>query len=446
MTTPGEAQNTFGRWPDDDQRKGRRRRDVQAAATRGLRQGRKGMDHMAGLSERAGRGVGSRLGLGSAEMGGGEMGSRWMGGRAGRGGRGGGGEGERAMVPEAEFTSYYGRPVVKPSPWKADIPAYFFLGGTAAGSSLLGAGADLTGRPALRRAGRVGALVGILLSMVALIHDLGRPGRFINMQRVLRPTSPMSVGTWILSLYGPLAGLAATAELAGPGARARLPRGLRGPARLLSSFGRPAGLGAALVAPAVASYTAVLLSDTATPSWHDAHEQLPFFFVGSAAAASGGLGMIAAPIDQAGPARRMAVGGVLLEIAADQRMEAAMGLTAEPMHQGRAGSYLRMAKALNVIGAAGTVLLGRRSRSASALSGAALLAGSALTRFGIFEAGQQSARDPKYTVVPQRARLDGRGPAVPVRAADRDAPFDPSPRPSPSTTPEQQQRFNPTGM
>jgi formate-dependent nitrite reductase membrane component NrfD len=373
VSTPGEAQNTYGRWPDDDQHKGRRRRNVQAAAARGLRQGR---EQISGLSERAGRGMG---------------------------GRRGGGEGERAMVPEATFTSYYGRPVVKPSPWKADIPAYFFLGGVAAGSSLLGAGADLTGRPTLRRAARLGALAGISMSMGALIHDLGRPSRFLNMQRVVRPTSPMSVGTWVLSLYGPLAGLAATAELSG-----LLPHALRGPARLLASTGRPAGIGAAIVAPVVASYTAVLLSDTATPTWHDAHRHLPFLFVGSAAAASGGLGMIAAPVGQAGPARRMAVGGALLEFAVDQRMEAAMGLTAEPLHQGTAGTYLQIAKALNTIGVAGVLLLGRRSRIASVISGAALMAGSAFTRFGIFEAGQQSARDPKYTVVPQRERLERR--------------------------------------
>jgi formate-dependent nitrite reductase membrane component NrfD len=311
------------------------------------------------------------------------------------------------MVPEATFTSYYGRPVVKPSPWKADIPAYFFLGGLAAGSSLLGAGADLTDRPALRRTGRLGGLAGISLTLVVLVHDLGRPSRFLNMQRVVKPTSPMSVGTWILSAYGPLVGLAAISELSKSAAQSgRLPHGLRGPARLLGAAGRPAGIGAALIAPVVASYTAVLLSDTATPTWHDAHRHLPFFFVGSAAAAAGGLAMIAAPVDQAGPARRMAVGGVLTEIAADQRMEAAMGLTAEPLHQGKAGTYLRMAKVLNVIGVAGAVLLGRGSRIASVISGAALMAGSALTRFGIFEAGQQSARDPKYTVVPQRERLD----------------------------------------
>ena len=311
------------------------------------------------------------------------------------------------MVPDATFTSYYGRPVVKPSPWESDIPAYLFLGGLAAGSSLLGAGADLTGRPALRRASRLGALVSISLSMGALVHDLGKPSRFVNMLRVAKPTSPMSMGTWILSLYGPLAGLAGAAELTGV-----LPRRLGWLAGTLRATSRPAGLGAALAAPAVASYTAVLLADTATPSWHEAHRQLPFVFAGSAAAASGGLGMLAAPPSQAGPARRMAVGGALLELAAGQQMEASMGIAAEPLHTGRAGQLMRASKVLTGAGAVGAALFARRSRTAAALSGAALLAGSACTRFGIFEAGQESARDPRYTVVPQRERLEQRQPGA----------------------------------
>ena len=85
------------------------------------------------------------------------------------------GGGDRSMVPEATFTSYYGRPIVKPSPWEADIPAYLFAGGLAAGSSLIAAGADLTGRPTLRRVGRLGAIGALTFSMVALVHDLGRP-------------------------------------------------------------------------------------------------------------------------------------------------------------------------------------------------------------------------------------------------------------------------------
>lgn len=320
--------------------------------------------------------------------------------------RKGGGRGERLMVPPAEFTSYYGRPVVKPPPWEHDIPAYLFLGGVAAGSSLLSAGADLTDRPALRRTGRLGALVGLTLSMLALVRDLGRPERFHHMLRVAKPTSPMSVGTWVLTAYGPFAALAAGAEL-----RPLLPRRLRDGfvGRLLGLSARPAGLVAATVAPAVASYTAVLLSDTSTPTWHAAHRELPFVFVGSAAAASGGLGMVGAPVTEAAPARRLAVGGALLELAVERRMEQGMGITAEPLRHGAAGTLMRVSRALTVAGTLGAVTVARRSRAGAAASGLALMAGSACLRFGVFEAGIESAKDPKYTVVPQRERLEREG-------------------------------------
>ncbi|MPV87480.1 NrfD/PsrC family molybdoenzyme membrane anchor subunit [Georgenia ruanii] len=312
------------------------------------------------------------------------------------------------MVPPAEFTSYYGRPVVKPSPWEIDIPAYMFAGGLAAGSSLLAAGADLTGRPALRRSARLGALGALGFSFAALVHDLGRPARFLNMLRTAKLTSPMSVGTWILMAYGPFAGTAAAAE-----ATALLPaRWRRGPVRLLAALGRPAGLVAAVTAPPVAAYTAVLLADTATPSWHEAYRELPFVFTASAAAAAGGLGMVSAPVAQAGPARRLALGGALVEQLAERQMERSMGITAEPLHQGKAGRLMRAARVLTLGGAAGSLLAGR-SRVAAVASGVALLAGSLCTRLGVFEAGQQSARDPRYTVVPQRERVD-RG--EPVRA------------------------------
>lgn len=332
--------------------------------------------------------------------------------------RGGGGRGsERAMVPPAEFTSYYGRPVVKASPWEKDIPAYLFLGGLAGGSSLLAAGADLTGRESLRRPARIGAFAAVLASLYTLIHDLGRPSRFTHMLRVAKPTSPMSMGTWILTLYGPFAGAAAAAELADAAdLERRLPRGLRSGARLLRRSARPAGVLAGVGGPALASYTAVLLADTATPSWHEAHRELPFVFVGSAASAAGGLGMLTASVHDAGPARRLALGGALVELGAEHRMERSMGITTEPLHTGPAGSFMRAGKALTVFGAAGSLLAGR-SRVAAAVSGAALLGASVCTRFGIFEAGQASARDPKYTVVPQRERLNRTGPAggEPVR-------------------------------
>lgn len=334
--------------------------------------------------------------------------------RKGRGGRG-----EESMVPEVEFTSYYGRPVVKAAPWGADIPAYLFLGGLAAGSSLLAAGADLTGRPSLRTVGRTGALVGIGLSFAALVHDLGRPARFSHMLRVFKPTSPMSVGTWILVGYGPLAGLAGAAELLGrAGGPGRLPAPVRGVGPLLTGLARPAGIGAALLAPAVASYTAVLLTDTATPTWSAARRELPWVFTGSAAAAAGGLGLLAAGSGDTGPALRLAAAGAAMELAASRVMEGGMGITAEPLHTGPAGLLMRASRALTGGGAllavAGSVLArsggraGRIGQLTTRGAGLALLAGSACTRFGIFSAGQASARDPRYTVVPQRERLAAR--------------------------------------
>jgi formate-dependent nitrite reductase membrane component NrfD len=305
------------------------------------------------------------------------------------------------MVPEADFRSYYGMPVVKPSPWKADIPAYIFFGGLSAGSSLLAAGGDLSDRPVLRRAGRLTALVGMTATMATLVHDLGRPARFLNMLRTVKLTSPMSVGSWILAGYGPVAGVAAVAELADM-LSGRRPRGLLG---VLSRLGRPAGLLAGLTAPPVAAYTAVLLADTATPSWHEAYRELPFVFVGSAAAAAGGLAMMTTPVDEAGPARRMAAGGALLELLAARQMESSMGIAVEPLQRGRAGRLMKASKVLTAAGAAGS-LVAARSRAAGVVSGAALVAGSVCTRFGIFEAGQESARDPRYTVAPQRERLD----------------------------------------
>ena len=111
------------------------------------------------------------------------------------------GQAERPVVPEADFTSYYGKPVLNPPVWAApDIPGYLFLGGLAGGSSLLAAGADLTGRPHLSRVAKAGAAAAGMVSVAALVHDLGRPARFINMMRVFKVTSPMSVGSWLLGL------------------------------------------------------------------------------------------------------------------------------------------------------------------------------------------------------------------------------------------------------
>ncbi len=227
------------------------------------------------------------------------------------------------------------------------------------------------------------------------------------MLRVAKLTSPMSVGIWILTAFGPAAGVAAVAEAA-----PLLPeRGVLGAARrLLRPAGRAAGLAAAATAPALATYTAVLLADTAIPSWHEAYPELPWVFAGSALASASGAALIAAPADETGPVRRLAVAGAALELAGAHRVETHLGLLSEPYRQGRAGRLLRTGRDLTAAGVLGAVL-GRRSRIISALSGAALVAAAVCTRFGIFDGGVTSAKDPRYVVTPQRQRLAEEGPA-----------------------------------
>ena len=216
------------------------------------------------------------------------------------------------------------------------------------------------------------------------------------MLRVFKPSSPMSVGSWLLAGYGPVAGAAAVSEVTG----------------ILPAAGTAATLGAALLGPAVATYTAALICDTAVPSWHAGYREMPYVFAGSAASAAGGLGLLTTRSADANPARHLAVLGAAVELVAKQllirRLAATPGLEssrglAEPYEEGRAGAVLRAGEILTAAGLAGAVL-GRRSRVVSALAGASLLAASAMTRYGIFEAGMASARDPKYTIVPQRAR------------------------------------------
>lgn len=324
-----------------------------------------------------------------------------------RSGRAGGGDGSREMpmVPDAEFSSYYGRPVVKPAPWGHEVAAYLFLGGVAGGSGLLAAGAQLTGRNILRRNTRLSALVAVSLGAVALVKDLGRPERFVNMLRTVKLTSPMSIGSWILSAFSAGAGVAAVAEIDRMTGE-RLPLGPLRP--ILRALEGPAGLEAGLFGPPLAVYTAVLLTNTATPTWNAAYRDLPFVFVSSASLAASGLAMITTPVSEAEPARTLAVIGAVSDLIAARFTEHRMDpVTREPLHHGTPGRMLEWSERLAAAGGLGA-LLGGRHRGVAALSGLALLTASALLRFGFFEAGKESARDPRYTIEPQKRRLAAR--------------------------------------
>lgn len=289
--------------------------------------------------------------------------------------------------------SYYGRPVLKEPVWSREIPWYFFTGGLAGASGSLAAAARLAGNERLARRARLAALAGATVSPALLISDLGRPDRFYNMLRVFKPTSPMNVGTWILSSFGVSTGVAAASDALGVFPRA----------------GRTAGVVAALLGPALSTYTAVLIADTSVPVWHEARRELPLVFAAGSAASAGAVAAILTPAEDAGPARRLAVGGALAEIWASEAMKRRLGtLLSGPYREGESGRYERLSTALSGIGAAAVGLLGRRSRAAAVAGGGLLLAGAALKRWSIFEAGFRSARDPGYTVKSQRERLRDR--------------------------------------
>jgi formate-dependent nitrite reductase membrane component NrfD len=299
---------------------------------------------------------------------------------------------EERMVPPAEPVSYYGRPVLKEPSWKWMIPAYFFTGGTAAGSAVLALGGRARGNRRLARAANLSAVTMMGASALLLIEDLGQPERFAKMLRVFKPTSPLSMGTWLLSGFGPLTGVASLCDLTG----------------LFPRVGVTAEVGAAALAPAVATYTAVLVSDTAIPAWREAHSDLPFVFASGAAASSGALMVLLLGPSAARPARRMALVGAAAELLTTRAMEVRLGDAGEVYKQGTAGRLSKVATAATGAGAALMLLAGSRRRGLARLGALCVLGGAAAERFAVMEAGRQSARDPKYTVGPQRARSDAR--------------------------------------
>jgi formate-dependent nitrite reductase membrane component NrfD len=216
----------------------------------------------------------------------------------------------------SEPRSYYGEPVIAEPVWNPEIPVYFFVGGVAGASAPLTLAASLRGNDALARRAAAIALVGSAVSAGLLVKDLGRPERFLNMLRMFKVSSPMSVGSWVLTGFGATAAASAGRELLGV-----LPR----PGRAAQVAG--AGLG-----PLLSTYTATLIANTAVPVWHEARRELPFVFGASAVGTAGALATLVTPPHDAAPARRMLVGGAVAELAAVQAMERRLGAIGKPDH------------------------------------------------------------------------------------------------------------------
>jgi formate-dependent nitrite reductase membrane component NrfD len=302
--------------------------------------------------------------------------------------------------------SYYEQPVIKEPVWTWEIPCYFFTGGIAGAGAGLAYVAHLRGNDVLERRAWAISLGGVTLSPLLLISDLGKPTRFLNMLRMFKVTSPMSVGSWILVASGATIALASADAMLGA-----LPRAARA--------ARP---GAALLGMPLATYTAALISNTAIPVWHEARRELPFLFAAGSAASAGGLACVLTPCEDAGPARRLAIAGALGALLATRAMERRLGELAEPYEQGHAGRFSRIAKVAMAAGGALMLTRARRSRRAAAVAGGALLAGAFCERWSVFRAGFQSAADPRQVIGPQRERVrrgSGRGASISVPAASR---------------------------
>jgi len=295
-----------------------------------------------------------------------------------------------ASKGDGSVRSYYGQPVIKEPVWTPEIPVYLFTGGLGGASAGLAELARLRGNEELARRAWIAALVGVTASPALLISDLGVPTRFLNMLRMFKVTSPMSVGSWLLSASGLATGVSTAHALTG-----LFPRAAR--------IARPA---AAVLGLPLSTYTAALLSNTAIPVWHEARRLLPFVFAGGAAASAGGVAVAATPARHSGPARRLAVGAAAAQLVGLQLMEHSLGEAGEPLSSGTAGVLGKLAKGLTLAGGVAVGLGARRSRAAAVAGGAAVTAGALAERWAIFRAGFQSAADPKYVVGPQRSRID----------------------------------------
>ena len=280
--------------------------------------------------------------------------------------------------------------MLKEPVWRPEVAFYFFTGGLGGASSVLSLVARVSGHELLAQRSIQIASAADAVSPPLLIADLGRPERFLNMLRVFKVTSPMSVGSWILAYSSTASSVSAFLNTIG-----RLPR--------VADLARTAS---AVSGAPLAVYTATLISDTAIPVWHEARRELPFLFGSSAVASAGAAAAIAVAPAEAGPARRLAVAGVLVENAIFALMQKRLGMLGEPYASGESGRYRKVSRTCTIGGAALLAGPGRRSRLAAAAGGALVLAGEVAMRWSVFKAGFQSARDPKYTVAPQRARAD----------------------------------------
>jgi len=303
-------------------------------------------------------------------------------------------------IPVASVeTGYYGIHMLKEPQWSWEIPVYLFVGGAAGAAAVIAEFAQMTGAEAgIVDDARTVAAIGSILSPALLVSDLGVPSRFLNMLRVFKMQSPMSVGVYIVSLFAP----SATAAKIVNWARRN------GSGTMLKIVESAAGLFAALSGLGMATYTGVLIGATAIPVWNENIDTLPTHF------ALSGLAAGVSAIQLMGHQESRALNILGVAASAGETFEGVkVELENKPANEaikiGLSGTITRLGGVLSgplplALRLAAIFTKDARSKQLIRAAAAASLAGSLLTRIGWIRAGHSSARDYRLPLqIPARA-------------------------------------------
>lgn len=279
---------------------------------------------------------------------------------------------------------YSSLPLLKPPVWTWEVPAYFFVGGTAGAAAAVGAIARLAGAsPELVRDARWIAAVGGAISPGLLIADLGRPERFLNMLRVFKLRSPMSVGAWTLVAFSNAAAATAFAD-----GITRITGG-RLPIRVVADASEALAAATGLI---LTTYTGVLIGATSVPVWSRNVSLLPIHFGAS------GLGSAVSLLELAGHRDRalnlIGIGAAVVESAIGWSLERQDDRVIDPLKAGYSGTITRLGGLLSGPVPLLLRMAGRRSMTTRRVAAVSTIAGSLLTRIGWLAAGKASARGP----------------------------------------------------
>ncbi len=286
---------------------------------------------------------------------------------------------------------YYGEPVVRPPVWTWEIPLYLFVGGLSGMAALIALLGLIFHYSEVSHTAMWLTAIGAILSPILLIMDLGRPRLFLNMLRVFKYQSPMSVGAWILFVFG---GCAVSGLIALELHAQQIFTG--GFDRFLEVMMFLLVLGSAFWGIFLATYTGVLLGATAIPAWFLHRTLLPIHFgvagLGSAAALLELLGHRIAPLGALGflAAGTETILWVWLEVDKHGKADRAL-------RQSHSGWLIRSGEILS-----GPLAIILRLANLIPLAAISFLLGALISRFGWIWAGKVCARDPEAVFASQR--------------------------------------------